>query len=73
MAAVPLRVVSVRVFPGIEEQTDNLDVAVLGGQGECAMPILTAGRREQLSRIRESPQSGGRGQLSKSYQRAMAS
>ena len=36
-------------------------MAVLGGQRECAMPIVTAGHREQLSRIRESPQSGGCG------------
>src|SRR4051812_43936532 len=55
------RIVAVGVLPGVEEQADDLRVAMLGGQGEGAVPLLRRGGGERLPGLREAaPRGGGR-------------
>jgi hypothetical protein len=42
MAVVTLRVISIRIFARIEQQSDDIDIPVLSGQGEGAMALLGA-------------------------------
>jgi hypothetical protein len=43
------RVEAVRIFAGIEQETDNFHMTVLGGQCKGAMAIFGVGSREQAS------------------------
>jgi len=62
MIVVPLRVESIGVFTGIEEQPDDLRVAVLRRQREGGVSGMTIRGREQPDRIVEPAEPGGRGE-----------
>src|SRR5437879_857605 len=47
MRVAAYRVVSIGVFPGFEQQTDDLFVPVLGGEGESDVSLQGAGLGQQ--------------------------
>ncbi len=59
MGVEPRRVVAVGILPGVEEQADDLRVAVLGREGEGLVPLLRRSGRECPSSFRETTGRGG--------------
>ena len=67
---VALRVVPVGILSGVEQHADDVHVTVLRGQSERPMAVLAGRTGEQLTRLVETAQSGGRGDVV--YARAAA-
>ena len=61
MRMIPGRIVPARILAGIEEQSHNVCVSMLGGEREGDVPASAIGEREKPSRCLEPAQSRRRG------------
>ena len=63
MGMQTLRVIAAGIYAGIEEETHDIGVAELSGEGEGAMPAFSVGRWEEFRCIGKTSQAGGGGNV----------